>query len=117
MTEQVTLTLNPPGGTGQWTVTNTAARGPTGKVVRRPAGLSDFAWTKLATAFCAELNSGAGGVSWIPWGGGPHCPADGQDRILVKFRDGGVHVVQRGTDLRWAHARVSSDIVAYCPLD
>lgn len=114
----------------QWSVTNTGIeRGE--KVIRRPAGLTDYGWRKMAEAVCAELNAGSAAqllqqeqeklptgaaVLWEPWQGGEN-PATPPDRwVQVILRDG-FCLAKRANGLRWLNEiERLSDIVfwRYC---
>lgn len=112
-----------------WTFTNTAIALPgTARSIRRPAGLSDFAWNKLAAAVCLELNASTGaavkeeareepartapasrGVNFLEWSGGT-MPVGSSQAVEYVTRDGYTAVREAGV-LRWNHLSKPGDIV------
>lgn len=49
---------------------------------------------------------------WVPWTGG-ECPFEGNIRIMVRFRDGGIAGTGRPSSLTWSHIGNESDIMSY----
>lgn len=102
--------------------------------VRRPAGLTDWAWNKLAEAVCREANSGLASTracvavmeemagklkeqgraqEWQPWGGEhSHGPLRSQTLVRVKLRDGS-ELNSASTALRWTVQQHPTDIVGW----
>ena len=49
---------------------------------------------------------------WVPWTGG-ECPFEGNIRIRVRFRDGGIVGTARPSSLTWSHIGIDGDIMFY----